>query len=203
MIPRVDDNTTPQAQLEEAARYFADLDRCDAYLAELRWPGGRPYCRACGSVRIGAIVKRRRLRCKDCRRQFSHRVGTPLQDSRIRLDQWFVALWTVAHGGISSRALACALAVTQKTAWYMLRRIRAAMEAADCAGFDGAAQADAAASVAHVADEGKPAGWSQFDALARRVVAVPKSTVEDAIARTPKRKRRRGTTHGQDDTHDH
>jgi len=134
---------TPNTLLE-AARYFADLDRCEEYMAEIRWPDGKPYCPACGADRIGAIATRRLLRCKDCRRQFSHKIGTIFEDSPLGLDKWFVAVWSIANckNGISSHELARALGVTQKTAWFMLHRIRKAMETKDFSKFDGPAEAD-------------------------------------------------------------
>lgn len=134
---------TPTTLLE-AARYFADLDRCEQYMAEMRWPEGKPYCPACDSDRIGAIATRRLLRCKDCRRQFSHKLGTIFEDSPLGLDKWFVAVWAIVNckNGISSHELARALGVTQKTAWFMLRRIRKAMETKDFSQFDGPAEAD-------------------------------------------------------------
>lgn len=134
---------TPQT-LIEAARYFADLDRCEAYMAEIRWPGGKPRCPECLSERIGTVATRRLLRCKDCRRQFSHKLGTIFEDSPLGLDKWFVAVWAIANckNGISSHELARTLGVTQKTAWFMLHRIRKAMETDDFTKFDGPAEAD-------------------------------------------------------------
>jgi transposase-like protein len=134
---------TPQTLLE-ASRYFSDLDRCEAYMAEIRWPEGKPYCPSCGADRIGAVKTRRLLRCKDCRRQFSHKVGTIFEDSPLGLDKWFVAVWSIANckNGISSHELSRALGVTQKTAWFMLHRIRKAMETDDFTKFNGPAEAD-------------------------------------------------------------
>lgn len=134
---------TPTTLLD-ASRYFADLDNCEAYMAEIRWPEGKPYCLSCGSDRVGRIETRRLLRCKDCRRQFSHKVGTIFEDSPLGLDKWFVAVWAIANckNGISSHELGRAIGVTQKTAWFMLHRIRKAMETKDFSKFDGPAEAD-------------------------------------------------------------
>lgn len=120
-------NETPET-LMQAVRYFADLSICDAYMRRIKW-AGKPVCPACGSDRIGEIVARHKLQCKGCRKQFSHKVGTIFEDSPLGLDKWFVAVWCIANArnGISSHELGRALGVTQKTAWFMLHRIREAM----------------------------------------------------------------------------
>lgn len=133
--------------LIEAVRYFSDLEVCHAYMARIRWADGKPVCPECGAKgdRIGAIATRHMLRCKDCRKQFSHKVGTIFEDSPLGLDKWFVAVWAIANckNGISSHELARALGVTQKTAWFMLHRIRKAMEVGGFDKLDGPAEADA------------------------------------------------------------
>lgn len=135
--------------LIEAVRYFSDLDVCDEYMRRIKWPGGVITCPHCGAKgeRIGEIASRRKLRCKDCRKEFSHKVGTIFEDSPLGLDKWFVAVWAIANckNGISSHELARALGVTQKTAWFMLHRIRKAMEIVDPpeGKFSGPAEADA------------------------------------------------------------
>jgi len=133
----------PQTLLS-AVRYFADLDVCNLYMRKIKWPNGRIVCPECGSDRIGEIASRHLLRCKDCRKQFSHKVGTIFEDSPLGLDKWFVAVWCIANcrNGISSHELGRALGVTQKTAWFMLHRIRLAMECKSFDQFDGPAEAD-------------------------------------------------------------
>ena len=130
--------------LLEAVKYFADLEICDLYMRRIKWPGGSVVCPFCGSERIGEIKSRHLLRCKDCRKQFSHKVGTIFEDSPLGLDKWFVAVWCIANdrNGISSHELGRALGVTQKTAWFMLHRIRLAMESESFDKFDGPAEAD-------------------------------------------------------------
>lgn len=134
---------TPQTLLE-AVRYFADREVCEQYMQEIRWAGGKPVCPKCGSDRIGEIATRHLLRCKDCRKQFSHKVGTIFEDSPLGLDKWFVAVWAIANckNGISSHELGRAIGVTQRTAWFMLHRIRKAMECESFDKFDGPAEAD-------------------------------------------------------------
>lgn len=133
--------------LLEAVRYFSDLQICNAYMRKIKWPTGTITCPNCGAkgVRIGEIATRHILRCKDCRKQFSHKVGTIFEDSPLGLDKWFVAVWCIANckNGISSHELARALDVTQKTAWFMLHRVRKAMEVGGIDKFDGPAEADA------------------------------------------------------------
>jgi transposase-like protein len=134
---------TPETLLA-AVRYFADLDVCNQYMRRIKWPRGRITCPACGSDRIGEVTTRHLLRCRDCRKQFSHKVGTIFEDSPLGLDKWFVAVWCIANcrNGISSHELGRALGVTQKTAWFMLHRIREAMDCQSFDKFDGPAEAD-------------------------------------------------------------
>jgi len=119
----------PQTLLE-AVRYFSDLTICTKYMRVIKWPDGKVTCPKCGGERIGEIATRHMLRCKDCRKQFSAKVGTIFEDSPLGLDKWFVAVWCIANAknGISSHELGRALGVTQKTAWFMLHRIREAMK---------------------------------------------------------------------------
>jgi len=120
---------TPKTLLQ-AARYFADLNICEEFMREIRWHGNDPVCPYCGSKRIGEVKTRRLMRCKDCRKQFSSKVGTIFEDSPLGLDKWFVAVWSIANckNGISSFELGRSIGVTQRTAWFMLHRIRVAME---------------------------------------------------------------------------
>lgn len=117
--------------LSDAVVYFSDPDNAIRFLAELRWPDG-VKCPHCGADDPGFLATRRIWKCKAkaCRKQFSIKVGTIFEDSPLGLDKWLPALWLVANAknGISSYEVGRALHVTQKTAWFMLGRIRAAME---------------------------------------------------------------------------
>ena len=97
-----------------------------------KWPDGKIACPKCGGGKVGVVRSRSLLQCKakDCRKQFSVKVGTIFEDSPLGLDKWFVAVWCIANAknGISSCELARALEVTQKTAWFMLHRVRLAMK---------------------------------------------------------------------------
>ncbi|HJQ73754.1 MAG TPA: IS1595 family transposase [Gaiellaceae bacterium] len=115
--------------LEDAVRYFADPEVANEYAASLRWPGGR-VCPRCGSAEHSYISTRRLWSCKACKRQFSVKAGTAFEGSTLGLDKWLPAVWVVANSmsEVSTRELARVLGVTQKSAWFMLRRIRLAME---------------------------------------------------------------------------
>lgn len=116
--------------LQQAIAYFANPDNCVAYLVDQRWPDG-VVCPTCGRTDAVYIPKRRVWQCKTrhpkC--QFSVKVGTIFEDSPIPLDKWLMAMWMVANckNGVSSYEIHRALGVTQKTAWFMLHRIRLSM----------------------------------------------------------------------------
>lgn len=114
--------------LLEAIQYFDDLDVCTEYVVKLRWPTG-PFCPRCGCVKYSYLKTRRLWKCKACKRQYSVKVGTISEDSPLGLNKWLPAIWLVANGknGISSHELGRALGITQKSAWFMLHRIRLAM----------------------------------------------------------------------------
>ena len=123
--------TTPKT-LADAIRYFADEDRCIAYLAARRWPDGQVTCPHCGSTKVTYLQTQRRWKCstKHPGQQFSVKVGTIFEDSPLSLTKWLPAVWMIANckNGISSLEVHRALGVTQKTAWFMLHRVRLAMQ---------------------------------------------------------------------------
>jgi transposase-like protein len=125
---------TPAKQpktLLEAIRYFSDLDVATEFVAKLRWPDG-PVCPRCGLVdRKHYYLKTRRVwKCRSCKKQFSVKLGTIFEDSPLGLDKWLPAVWLIANckNGISSYELARDLGIQQKSAWFMLHRIRLAMQ---------------------------------------------------------------------------
>ena len=122
---------TKPTSLLEAIRYFSDLDVCTEFVANLRWPDG-PVCPRCGSTEYSYLTTRRLWKCKnrECRKQYSVKLGTIFEDSPLGLDKWLPAVWLIANSknGISSHELARALGITQKSAWFMLHRIRLAMQ---------------------------------------------------------------------------
>ena len=118
--------------LLEAVVHFTNQDNCLSYLATRRWPNGVVVCPRCGSTDVGFIASRRVWQCKTRHQlaQFSIKVGTIFEDSPLGLDKWLPALWMIGNdkNGIGSWELHRALGVTQKTAWFMLHRIRLAMQ---------------------------------------------------------------------------
>lgn len=139
-------NTLPRT-LIEAIRYFADLDVCTEFVAKLRWADGQPVCPKCAEVGNAYYLESRRIwKCKNrsCAKQFSVKVGTIFEDSPLGLDKWLPAVWLIANSknGISSHELGRALGVTQKSAWFMLHRIRLAMSVGSFDKFDGIVEVD-------------------------------------------------------------
>lgn len=129
--------------LIEAVRYFANLDRCTEIMAGMRWPNG-PECPVCGSKEHSYLKTRRVWKCKSCKKQFSVKVGTVMEDSPIALDKWFVAMWMIANdkNGVSSYEIHRALGITQKSGWFLLHRIRVAMKTGSFTKFAGVCESD-------------------------------------------------------------
>jgi transposase-like protein len=115
--------------LQQAIVYFSDADRAFRYAVELRWPDARINCPRCGSDKHSFISTRKIWFCKGCKKQFTVKVGTIFEDSPIGLDKWMTAVWMIvnAKNGVSSYEIARSIGVTQKSAWFMLHRIREAM----------------------------------------------------------------------------
>ena len=116
--------------LTEFFETFPDEDTCRQYIEEARW-GDTPICPLCGHTQVYRIAGRMGFKCASCKERFSVRTGTPMANSRIPLRKWLLAIYlmTTARKGISSVQFAKEVGVTQKTAWFMEHRIRAA-----CAG---------------------------------------------------------------------
>jgi transposase-like protein len=121
-----------QLTLQEAVVHFADFNNCKAFMVTLRWPDGKVKCPRCGSERVIYLEKARAFKCyaKHESPKFTLKTGTIFEDSPIGLDKWLVAVWQIVNcrNGISSWELHRALGVTQKTAWFMLHRVRLAMQ---------------------------------------------------------------------------
>src|SRR5438552_230106 len=133
---------TPQTLLE-TIRYFSDPDTCLNFVAELRWPDG-PVCPECQGKELSFLSTRRLWKCKSCKKQFSVKVGTIFEDSPLGLDKWLGAVWLIANAknGISSYEIHRALGVTQKSAWFMLHRVRLAMQTGTFEKMTGTVEAD-------------------------------------------------------------
>jgi transposase-like protein len=120
---------TDPKTLQEAIAYFADPQRCFDYAVKLRWPDGKVICPRCSAPKNSFIKTRRIWFCYGCKKQFTVKVKTIFEDSALGLDKWLVAMWMLANckNGISSYELAATLGITQKSAWFMLQRLREAM----------------------------------------------------------------------------
>ena len=117
--------------LLEAVQYFSDHENCRKFMIAVRWPDGVVKCPHCGSEKVTYLENAKLYRCygKHPKQKFSLKVGTVFEDSPIGLDKWLPAAWMLssAKNGVSSYELSRALGVTQKSAWFMLHRIRTAM----------------------------------------------------------------------------
>lgn len=104
---------------------FPDEQACIDHVRAIRWKNGA-YCPHCGGIRIYHFSDKRTHKCGDCRKTFSIKVGTIFENTKLPLLKWFIAMWmTISHTkGIASTQLAKDLAITQKSAWFMLQRLR-------------------------------------------------------------------------------
>jgi transposase-like protein len=112
--------------LYDMLKAFPTEEACIMHLERLRWPKG-VICPCCGSSRKIYHVSRANIyKCSDCRKEFSVRKGTIFEESRLPLRKWFAAGWLITSNrkGISSCQLAREVGVTQKTAWFILGRLR-------------------------------------------------------------------------------
>jgi transposase-like protein len=114
--------------LQDAILHFSNPDNVLAYMIRLRWPNGVVTCPACGRTDVVFLKNQRKWQCKSVhpKRQFSAKVGTVMEDSPIPADKWLTAVWLLSNckNGISSYEVASAIGVTQKSAWFMMHRIR-------------------------------------------------------------------------------
>lgn len=125
------ENKFPET-LQQAIKYFANPDVAFEFMKQIRWPSGKVSCPRCGSEEVSFISTRKLWTCKHCvtKKQFTIKVGTVLEDSAITFEKWLAAFWLIANAknGISSYEIGRALGVTQRTGWFMLQRIRLAMQ---------------------------------------------------------------------------
>jgi len=121
-------HAAPQS-LSEAVQYFAKPTVAFEFMVKMRWPNG-VSCPHCDADKAILLKTRMIFKCRVCRTQFSAKVGTVFEDSPLSLSKWLPALWMLANcrNGVSSYELGRHLGVTQKTAWFMLGRIRLAMQ---------------------------------------------------------------------------
>ena len=124
-------------------RPIAEPDCTLAFIVQLRWPNG-VTCPHCTAEKPSFLKTRRIWKCRKCRKQFSAKVGTIFEDSPLGFDKWLPALYMLANckNGVSSYEVARSLGVTQKTAWFMLGRIRLAMQSRTFRQFSGEVEVD-------------------------------------------------------------
>jgi len=115
---------------KDALAAFGSVDKCRAYLEQLRWPEGVRCPRCDADKGISRLERRGQFDCNSCSYQFSVRVGTVLQDSQLPLWKWVLAVFVMAESeeGISANQLKQVLGVSYKTAWYLSHRIRSSMK---------------------------------------------------------------------------
>jgi transposase-like protein len=116
--------------LQEAIVYFSDPDRAFEYAKRFRWPDGNIVCPRCGKAKHSFIKTRRVWFCYECKKQFSLKLGTVFEDSPLGLDKWMTGFWLLVNckNGVSSMEIHRALGITQKAAWFMLQRLRLALQ---------------------------------------------------------------------------
>jgi transposase-like protein len=124
--------------LQQAIKYFSDEQVCIDTVAALRWPSG-PTCPACEHREHYYLKSQRRWKCKECYKQFTVKLGTIFEDSPISLDKWLIALWMLVNckNGISSYEVSRDLGITQKSAWFVLQRLRLALQSGSLAKMGG------------------------------------------------------------------
>jgi len=118
--------------LHEAVVYFSDPGTAFAEMVNFRWPDGVVRCPTCGNEQVYFIAAYWIWKCRTNhpRRQFSVKAGSIMENSKLGIDKWLIAVWLItnARSGVSSYELARAIGIPQKSAWSMLRRIRLAMQ---------------------------------------------------------------------------
>jgi len=136
-------NTQSPQTLVEAIKYFSNPDVCFEYAKNMHWPNG-VECPYCGNRELSFIRTQKVWNCRPCGKRFSVRVGTIFESSRLPLETWFAAMWLVANAknGISSCEVARDLGITQKSAWFLLHRIRHIMESGSVKPLEGEVECD-------------------------------------------------------------
>jgi transposase-like protein len=116
--------------LKEAILHYSDAQTCINAVALMRWQDGSPVCPRCNAAQTDRnhywLAKQKRWKCYSCRKQFSVKVGTIFEDSPLGLDTWMIALWMLCNcrNGVSSYEIARATGIAQKSAWFVLQRLR-------------------------------------------------------------------------------
>jgi transposase-like protein len=118
--------------LQEAIQHFSNYENCREFMVAVRWPDGKVRCPQCDSDKVTYLQNARLYKCygDHPKPKFSLKVGTIFEDSPIPLEKWLAAVWLIVNckNGVSSYEIHRDLGVTQKSAWFMLHRIRLAMK---------------------------------------------------------------------------
>src|SRR5437660_4916335 len=118
--------------LQQAIQFFSDFENCRQFMIAVRWPDRKVRCPYCDSEKVTYLKKARLYRCygDHPKQKFSLKIGTVFEDSPIPLEKWLPAVWLLVNcrNGVSSYEIHRALGVTQKSAWFMLHRIRLAVQ---------------------------------------------------------------------------
>jgi transposase-like protein len=128
---------TEPKTLADAIRYYSDEQTCIDAVAKLRWPEGKPICPKCGTVEGDRkhywLNTQKRWKCYACRKQFSVKVNSIFEDSALKLSDWLIGLWMLVNckNGVSSYELARATGMAQKSAWFVLQRLRYMLKAVE------------------------------------------------------------------------
>ena len=130
--------------LLNAIRHYSNPMTCVEEVASVKWHNGVPVCPRCSSKKHSFLKTRLMWKCRECKKQYSVKVGTIFEDSAVGLDKWLCAMWMLANckNGVSSYEVARALEVTQKTAWFMMHRIRYAQHHGTISKMSGEIEAD-------------------------------------------------------------
>ncbi|HTS16041.1 MAG TPA: IS1595 family transposase [Verrucomicrobiae bacterium] len=171
--------------LREAVQYFSEPDRCIEFMTAVQWPDGRVKCGRCGSESVYYMKSCRRFKCRACKNQFSVKINTIFEESPLGFDKWLPAVWMIinAKNGISSCEIARALGVTQKTAWFMLHRIRLALQDGSLCKFAGNVEVDET----FIGGKARKMNNRQWRSWSRKVSAGPfagKAPVQGILQRT-------------------
>ena len=129
--------------LFEMTNYFNNDGVCINAIIESRWGDGAVICPHCGKHHC-KMTKNSRFHCTKCNHNFSCIVGTIFENTKVSLRKWFIAMYLISSHkkGLSSHQLARDIAVTQKTAWYMLQKVRSLYAQDDSNPFEGEVECD-------------------------------------------------------------
>lgn len=180
--------------LQEAIKYFAKEAHSFEYMKGVRWPQGNVTCPRCASDKNSFVATRKIWHCKGCKKQFSIRVGTIFEDSPIKFDKWICATWLIANAknGISSYEIGRSIGVCQKTAWFMLQRIRLAMQNGSIEKMSGQVESDETfiggkSRFMHKAKKKQHSGWkgmTPVQGLLERTAGSKASRVKLKVLKT-------------------